>query len=189
MFHDSLDKIVSMPDTYSVTFETQHSSSARQKLQNPHRGQKRDRSPNKRNDCPRQHHSTSGTHTLGQLTHLPLHAKWDSDSVPGPKRFKQSQDLQTPQSTHTIRAHTQVNRLNYILICKKWFQSIYENSLVNPFNTHLGRYCFKSICFGLKISHDVFQTKIVEICHRIHCIHNHLCIYGISEREHDLNLT
>ena len=54
------------------------------------------------------------------------------------------------------------------------------------FNTHVGRYHFRYMPFGLQMS--IFQMKmnqVVERCPRILCIPNDLYIYDHSEKEHD----
>ena len=65
------------------------------------------------------------------------------------------------------------------------------NLMLTTFNIQLGRYHFKCMAFGLKMSHDIFQMKIDQIVERssgILCIHNDLYVHGKSENEHGSNL-
>ena len=58
-------------------------------------------------------------------------------------------------------------------------------------NTHKGRYWFKRMPFGAKMSQDVFQMKmdlIMEKCLGVISIHNDIVIYGTAEKDHDANL-
>ena len=58
-------------------------------------------------------------------------------------------------------------------------------------NTHKGRYRFKRMPFGAKMSQDVFQMKmdlIMEWCPGVISIHDDIVVYGVSEEDHDANL-
>ena len=58
-------------------------------------------------------------------------------------------------------------------------------------NTHKGRYRFKRMPFGAKISQDVFQMKmdfIMEKCPSVISIHDNIVIYGVSDEDRDCNL-
>ena len=58
-------------------------------------------------------------------------------------------------------------------------------------NTHKGRYQFKRMPFGAKISQDVFQMEmdlIMEKCPGAISTHNDIVIYGTSDEDHDVNL-
>ena len=58
-------------------------------------------------------------------------------------------------------------------------------------NTHKGRYRFKWMPFGAKMSQDVFQMKmdlIIEKCPGVKSIHDDMVIYGTCEEDHDANL-
>ena len=58
-------------------------------------------------------------------------------------------------------------------------------------NTHMGRYRFKRMPFGAKMSQDVFQMKmdlIMEKCPGVISIHDDIVIYGTSQEDHDANL-
>ena len=66
-----------------------------------------------------------------------------------------------------------------------------ESSKLLVINTHKGRYRFKRMPFGAKMSQDVFQMKmdlIMEWCPRVISIHNDIVVYGVSEEDHDANL-
>ena len=55
-------------------------------------------------------------------------------------------------------------------------------------NTHKGRYWFKIMPFGAKMSQDVFQMKvdhIMEKCPGVISIHDDI---GTSDKDHDANL-
>ena len=66
-----------------------------------------------------------------------------------------------------------------------------EASLLTTFNTHLRRYRFLHIPFGLKMSQDIFQMRmdgIVAQCPGVLAIHDDVCIYGKNDRDHDTNI-
>ena len=66
-----------------------------------------------------------------------------------------------------------------------------ESSKLLVINTHKGRYRFKRMPFGAKMSQDVFQMKmdlIMERCPRVISIHDDIVVYGVSEEDHDANL-
>ena len=66
-----------------------------------------------------------------------------------------------------------------------------ESSKLLVINTHKGRYRFKRMPFGAKMSQDVFQMKmdlIMEWCPRVISIHDDIVVYGVSEEDHDANL-
>ena len=64
-------------------------------------------------------------------------------------------------------------------------------SLLMTFNTHLGRYRFLHVPFGLKMSQDIFQMRMDDIvaqCPGVLAIHNDVFIYGKDDRDHDANI-
>ena len=66
-----------------------------------------------------------------------------------------------------------------------------ESSKLLVINTHKGRYRFKQMPFGAKMSQDVFQMKmdlIMEQCPGVISIHDDIVVYGVSEEDHDANL-
>ena len=66
-----------------------------------------------------------------------------------------------------------------------------ESSKLLVINTHNGRYRFKRMPFGAKMSQDVFQMKmdlIMERCPGVISIHNDIVVYGVSKEDHDANL-
>ena len=66
-----------------------------------------------------------------------------------------------------------------------------ESSKLLVINTHKGRYRFKRMPFGAKLSQDVFQMKmdiIMEKCPGVISIHDDIVIYGTSNQDHDANL-
>ena len=66
-----------------------------------------------------------------------------------------------------------------------------ESSKLLVINTHKGRYRFKRMPFGAKMSQDVFQMKmdlIMEWCPGVISIHDGIVVYGVSEEDHDANL-
>ena len=65
-----------------------------------------------------------------------------------------------------------------------------EQQTIGDQHTHKGRYWFKRISFGTKMSKDVFQMKmglINEKCPGVISIHDNLVIYGMSNEDHDAN--
>ena len=66
-----------------------------------------------------------------------------------------------------------------------------EVSLLMMFNTHLRRYRFLRVPFGLKMSQDIFQMRMDDIvaqCPGVLAIHNDVFIYGKDDRDHDANI-
>ena len=66
-----------------------------------------------------------------------------------------------------------------------------ESSKLLVINTHKGRYRFKRMPFGAKMSQDVFQMKmdlIMQRCPRVISIHDDIVVYGVSKEDHDANL-
>ena len=66
-----------------------------------------------------------------------------------------------------------------------------EASLLTTFNTHLGRYRFLCVPFGLKMSQDIFQMRMDDIvaqCPGVLAIHDDMFIYGKHDRDHDTNI-
>ena len=66
-----------------------------------------------------------------------------------------------------------------------------ESSKLLVINTHKGRYRFKRMPFGAKMSQDVFQMKmdlIMERCPGVISIHDDIVVYEVSEEDHDANL-
>ena len=66
-----------------------------------------------------------------------------------------------------------------------------ESSYLATFNSPFGRYRFKRMPFGLKMSQDSFQTRIdqtFEGCKGVIGIADDIVIHGKSEEEHDNNL-
>ena len=66
-----------------------------------------------------------------------------------------------------------------------------EASLLMTFNTHLGRYRFLCVPFGLKMSQDIFQIRMDDIvaqCPGVLAIHDDMFIYGKDDRDHDANI-
>ena len=66
-----------------------------------------------------------------------------------------------------------------------------EASLLTTFNTHLRRYRFLCVPFGLKMSQDIFQMRMDDIvaqCPSVLAIHDDVFIYGKNDRDHDANI-
>ena len=66
-----------------------------------------------------------------------------------------------------------------------------ESSKLLVINTHKGRYRFKRMPFGAKMSQDVFQMKMDLIMERypgVISIHDDIVVYGVSKEDHDANL-
>ena len=66
-----------------------------------------------------------------------------------------------------------------------------EASLLTMFNTHLRRYRFLCVPFGLKMSQDIFQMRMDDIvaqCPGVLAIHDDVFIYGKDNRDHDANI-
>ena len=66
-----------------------------------------------------------------------------------------------------------------------------EASLLTTFNTHLRRYRFLHVSFGLKMSQDIFQMRMDDIvaqCPGVLAIHDDVFIYRKNDRDHDTNI-
>ncbi|KAK3709526.1 hypothetical protein QZH41_006764 [Actinostola sp. cb2023] len=66
-----------------------------------------------------------------------------------------------------------------------------ESSYLTTFNSPLGRYRFKRMPFGLKMSQDIFQTRIdqtFEGCTGVIGIADDIVVFGQNEEEHDANM-
>ena len=66
-----------------------------------------------------------------------------------------------------------------------------ESSYLTTFNSPIGRYRFKRMPFGLKMSQDVFQSKIdqtFEGCNGVVGIADDIVVFGKTAEEHDGNL-
>ena len=66
-----------------------------------------------------------------------------------------------------------------------------EASLLTTFNTHLRRYRFLHVSFGLKISQDIFQMRMDDIvaqCPGVLAIHDDVFIYGKNDKDHNANI-
>ena len=66
-----------------------------------------------------------------------------------------------------------------------------ESSYLTTFNSPFGRYRFKRMPFGLKMSQDVFQSKIdqtFEGCNGAVGIADDIVVFGKTAEEHDENL-
>ena len=66
-----------------------------------------------------------------------------------------------------------------------------EASLLTMINTHLRRYRFLRVPFGLKMSEDIFQMQMddtVAQCPGVLAIHDDMFIYGKDNRDHDANI-
>ena len=66
-----------------------------------------------------------------------------------------------------------------------------QASLLTTFNTHLSRYQFLRVPFGLKMSQDIFQMRMDDIvtqCLGVLAIHDDVFIYGKDDKDHNANL-
>ena len=64
----------------------------------------------------------------------------------------------------------------------------HESSMLCTFNTPFGRYRFKRLPFGIRVSQDVFQKKLDEIYKGIDNVTNiadDIIVYGATQQEHD----
>ena len=67
----------------------------------------------------------------------------------------------------------------------------HESSLLTTFNSPFGRYRFKRLPFGLKVSQDIFQEKmdmILEQCPGTLGIADDIAVFGATSEEHDRHL-
>lgn len=64
----------------------------------------------------------------------------------------------------------------------------HQSSLLTTFNTHLGRWRFLRVPFGLKMSQDIYQMRmddIVVLCPGVLAIHDDIFIFGKDLQDHD----
>ena len=66
-----------------------------------------------------------------------------------------------------------------------------QSSYLTTFNTHMGRFRFTRVPFGLTMSPDIFQQRMDEITSGLKgiiAIHDDICVFGKTREEHDENL-
>lgn len=66
-----------------------------------------------------------------------------------------------------------------------------QSQLLTTFRTPFGRYCWRRLPFGLKVSQDIFQSRMDEILEGLSgvvSIADDIAIIGRTEAEHDQNL-
>lgn len=66
-----------------------------------------------------------------------------------------------------------------------------KSSYLTTFNSLFGRYTFKHMPFGLKMSQDVFQTKIdqtFECCEGLGGNADDIVVFGKTDEGHDRNM-
>ena len=73
-----------------------------------------------------------------------------------------------------------------------WAVKLDESSqLLTTFRTPFGRYCWRRLPFGLNNSQDIFQARmdsILEGLKGVVSIADDVCVFGATEKEHDVNL-
>ena len=73
-----------------------------------------------------------------------------------------------------------------------WSVHLDNNSqLLTTFRTPHGRYCWRRLPFGLKVSQDIFQARMDEILEGLNGvvgIADDITVFGETEKEHDANL-
>ena len=76
--------------------------------------------------------------------------------------------------------------------CGYWNVGLHEeSSYLTTFNSPFGRYRFKRMPFGLRMSQNVFQTKIdqtFEGCEGVVGIADNIVVFGKTTEEHDRNM-
>ena len=66
-----------------------------------------------------------------------------------------------------------------------------DSQLITTFRTPFGRYSWIRLPFGLRVSEDIFQARMVEILEDLPGvvgITDDVCVHGKDEEEHDRNL-
>ena len=92
--------------------------------------------------------------------------------------------------SHKLSSATVFSKLD----AKDGFWSIHldtTSSYLTTFNTHKGHYQYLCMPLGLKMSQDVFQMCMDQITNRLSgiiAIHNDICVYGKTRKEHNTNL-
>ena len=73
-----------------------------------------------------------------------------------------------------------------------WAVNLDESSqLLTTFRTPFGRYCWRRLPFGLNNSQDIFQARMYSILEGLKgvvSIADDVCVFGATEKEHDVNL-
>ena len=130
---------------------------------------------------------------MGQQPCLPLQAEREVEALPGSQR---------PQCSHSERTSTLEEilpkpadaKIFSIVDAKCGYWNVVldkESSYLTTFNLPFGRYRFKRMHFGLKMSQDVFQTKIdqtFEGCEGVVGIADDIVVFGKTTEKHDRNM-
>ena len=67
----------------------------------------------------------------------------------------------------------------------------YESSLLTTFNTHIGRFRYTRLPFGLNSANEIFQKQVSQVYERIEGVmvmYDDILVYGKSEAEHNERL-
>ena len=116
--------------------------------------------------------------------------------MPWPKGLEQSHHPWESQGTNPRGDSSCTHRSNQILQ-SRWQKASFGMhlmevaSLFTTFNTHLSRYRFLCVPFGLKMSQDIFQMRMDDIvaqCPGVLAIYDDVFIYGKDDRDHNANI-
>ena len=171
-------------------------TSPTQKTESSHWVQGGDKKRAGRDGMSRNHHQTDWAHTMGQLSYIPQEGKQQVEDMPWPTGWNkaiicENHKVRTLEDiAHVLTGATKFSKVD----SNKAFFGMYlteEASLLMTFITHLGRYRFLCVPFGLKMSQDIFQMRMDDIvaqCLGVLAIHNNVFIYGKDDKDHDANI-
>ncbi|GFO29208.1 transposon ty3-i Gag-Pol polyprotein [Plakobranchus ocellatus] len=134
--------------------------------------------------------------TLGSFQNN-FHIQIDKNATPvvqPPRKYpvhiknELKQELDRMESLNVIRKETEpTDWVNSIAFSRKSNGKLKLTTFSSPF----GRYRFLRLPFGLSVSQDIFQFKMVQILEKGEGtleISDDVCVYGETEEEHDRNL-
>ena len=133
---------------------------------------------------------------MGKLTDVPKKPNGKLRIFLDPKDLNKViiwEHYKTPTLKEIVNILTRATKLSKVDGNKAFFRMhlTKQVSLLTMFNTHLGRYQFLRVPFGLKMSQDIFQMwmdDIVTQCPGILAIHDDAFIYGKDDNNHNANL-
>ena len=166
-------------------------------MQGAHWAQSGDQKRAERDGPPMYHSETDGTDTLDKLADIPkkktngkLRICLDPKDLNKAIIWENHKAPTLKEIAHVLTGATKFSKVDG----NKAFFRMHltkQASLLTMFNTHLGRYQFLWVPFGLKMSQDIFQMRMDDIvaqCPGVLAIHNDMFIYGKDDNDHDANL-
>ena len=104
---------------------------------------------------------------MGKQAGLQTETKWAVETLPRPQRSQRSHSERAPCYSHYRRDPAKINWSYSLSIvdakCDAKYWNVFldkESSYLTTLNSPFGRYRFNRMPFGLKMSQNIFQTKI-----------------------------